>query len=89
LPPKPPVAAASSTDWESIARTAYTVLTAEQKMQISPMGLLPEAVDRALLKAGRTTLQRNLEENEKRQLRDALKRLAHSASDPGSSAQQR
>lgn len=92
LSPNPPVAAASSTDLESIARTVYADLTAEQKMQISPMGLLPEAVDRALLKAGRTTLRRNLEENEKRQLRDALKRLAlsaHSASDPGSSADSR
>jgi uncharacterized LabA/DUF88 family protein len=85
-------AAASSTDLESIARTVYADLTPEQKMkilQMSPMGWLPEAVDWALLKAGKTTLQRYLEEDEKRQLRDALKRLAHSASDPGSSADSR
>jgi uncharacterized LabA/DUF88 family protein len=84
FPPNPPVAATSSTDWESIARTVYADLTPEDKMKIlqMPIGLLPEEVDKALLRAGRTTLSRYLEENEKLRLRDALRRLAHSAYDP-------
>jgi hypothetical protein len=71
--------AATPPDWESIAKTVYADLTPEEKMQISqisPTERLPKAVDVALLNAGKTRLQRYLEEDEKRQLRDALKLLS-------------
>ena len=64
-------------DFAVIAQTVFATLARELQAQIPKEGALPQEVDRRLLSKGRKELGRALDEQEKRNLRDALRASAH------------
>lgn len=63
---------------ETIAAAAFEALAPDLRKMVPKTGALPSEVDRLLLAQGRKVLCRPLDETEKRELRNALRRRAHS-----------
>lgn len=74
----PPVAETDTFNFETIAAPVFDALAPDLRKMIPKKGTLPPEVDRHLLAQGRKMLCRPLNEAEKRELRDALRRRAHS-----------
>lgn len=68
---------AEQIDFTKIAQSTFNELSGQDKSSIPERGQLPASIDGRLLSAGRTVAKRSLEDAEKRQLRAALRKLAH------------
>jgi len=63
-------------NFAEVAQTTFDELSDQEKAAIPERGPLPHEIDRLLLRAGRAAARRSLEDREKRQLRDELRRVA-------------
>jgi hypothetical protein len=67
---------AEQIDFTEVAQTTFDGLSDQEKATIRERGPLPQEIDRRLLRAARAAAKRRLEDREKRQLRDGLRKVA-------------